>query len=212
MPPIPPEGQHGAVLSGNALSEAEAILRKKEGIDRDADGVVSGSSNNSGTSSSSSLVFVDAKSTSFLGIRWALVEGEIERLNAVVESKTIKYVEESRASGMPLAPEVAQVLGGNHHVYKKRWVFLPVFYAFISIAMLAQYAREPLTPLVAFVFSFFWYDFFSGVLHVILDNPSFMKFPVLDEPCLEFQWHHHIPLVRCDQPPLLNSSSQNLPP
>jgi hypothetical protein len=29
------------------------------------------------------------------------------------------------------------------------------------------------------------------VLHIVLDHPPNMKVPVLDQPCLEFQWHHH---------------------
>ena len=41
--------------------------------------------------------------------------------------------------------------------------------------------------------SFLFYDFYSGVLHITLDNPEFLSFPILDKPCLEFQWHHQIP-------------------
>ena len=40
---------------------------------------------------------------------------------------------------------------------------------------------------------FFWYDFLSGVLHMVLDNPEFINFPIIDDSCLEFQWHHRIP-------------------
>lgn len=43
---------------------------------------------------------------------------------------------------------------------------------------------KPLTLIIAIIFTFLWYDFFSGVLHIVLDNPGFIKLPVLGEPCL----------------------------
>lgn len=130
------------------------------------------------------------------GIRWASSEGEIDRLNAIVRMKTAKFVEEAAKTGKVLAPEIQAVVGDRQVVYKKRWVSLPVFYALLSIVFVASNYEYPLTMLTTFVFSFMWYDLFSGVLHVNLDNPDFINFPVLHEPCLEFQWHHHIPLVR----------------
>jgi palmitoyl-[glycerolipid] 3-(E)-desaturase len=54
--------------------------------------------------------------------------------------------------------------------------------------------EHPGNILFSGIFMFFWYDFFSGLLHIVLDNPDFIPFPLLGTPCLEFQWHHHIPL------------------
>ena len=68
------------------------------------------------------------------GIRWSRAEGEIDRLNAIVQIKTKKFVEESLKSGEPLAPEIQAVVSDPHQVvYKKRWIMLPVCYAACSL-------------------------------------------------------------------------------
>ena len=86
----------------------------------------------------------------------------------------------------------------------------------LAFFLLASYYDKPLTLFVSAILTFIWYDFFSGVLHIVLDNPDFIKMPILGDPCLviiivfvfififllisctvvyqEFQWHHHIPL------------------
>jgi hypothetical protein len=79
-------------------------------------------------------------------------------------------------------------------VYHRRYKWLPpCWMAFCVYKVLSQY-EHPGNILISFVFMFFWYDFFSGLLHIVLDNPEFIKLPVIGTPCLEFQWHHHIPL------------------
>jgi len=135
------------------------------------------------------------------GIRWRKTPGEIDRLNAIVQQKTRELVEESSKTGEPLSPEVLAVVNNpNNRVYKERYVFLPVFYFTLSTCFIlfgnapGMGVQHPLTILFCFLFEYFWYDLFSGVLHVNLDNPEFIGFPVLHEPCLEFQWHHHIPM------------------
>ena len=40
---------------------------------------------------------------------------------------------------------------------------------------------------------FFAVDFYGAVLHVLLDTPAFIGFPIIGPACLEFQWHHAIP-------------------
>ena len=130
-----------------------------------------------------------------LGIRWGQADDEIDRLNALVDIKVKRFVEESKRTGVPVSPEVDAVLRGEI-VYKKRTIWMPVVYSLISISIfVTQAISHPMTLLAAIVFSYFWYDFFSGVLHVILDDPGFIRLPLLKEPCLEFLWHHHIPLV-----------------
>lgn len=135
------------------------------------------------------------------GIRWNRTEGEIDRLNAIVIQKMGELVEESKKTGQPLSPEVEAVLKNpGNTVYKKRWVLLPILYAACSLGFIIFGGaiggmQTPVTIMITFIFSFLWYDLFSGVLHVNLDNPDFIGFPILHEPCLEFQWHHHIPMV-----------------
>lgn len=145
------------------------------------------------------------------GIRWKSSEGEIDRLNAIVRQKTQELVLEASKTGTALSPEVQAVVDKpEDRVYKERWTFLPFMWFALSTCMIlfcksskssdsSIELNSPLTVLLCFVFEFFWYDLFSGVLHVVLDNPDFihntkqMGFPILHEPCLEFQWHHHIP-------------------
>lgn len=43
-------------------------------------------------------------------------------------------------------------------------------------------------------------DFYSGVLHVVLDDEWNMKVPLLSQPAMEFQYHHHIPDDGCSRP------------
>lgn len=64
----------------------------------------------------------------------------------------------------------------------------------VSVYHLALQYEHPGYILLSGVLMFFWYDFYSGLLHIVLDNPEFIQYPVLGTPCLEFQWHHHIPL------------------
>lgn len=53
------------------------------------------------------------------------------------------------------------------------------------------------TNLVAFacclVCALVGYDMLSGFLHIVFDNPDNLGIPVLGQPCLEFQMHHHFP-------------------
>ena len=149
--------------------------------------------------------FANVKGKTFLGIRWFKTDGEIDRLNTLVDNKVAKFVADSTKNGTPLSPEVAALLertvdGSSNRnatkVYQNRFTWGPIFYTLLAAGFLVFHApMRPITALVAFVLSFLWYDMFSGILHVVLDNPDFINFPILSAPCLEFQWHHHIPLV-----------------
>ena len=143
---------------------------------------------------SNKIKCVSGTAKNFCGICWSQsTGGEIERLNLLVKQKVAKFIEESVKTGEPLPVEVEAVVTGNITVYKERWMWVPVIFSMISASILAYQSTRPLTVIIAAVFSFLWYDFFSGVLHVVLDNPEFVKYPVLCDPCIEFQWHHHIP-------------------
>lgn len=79
-------------------------------------------------------------------------------------------------------------------VYHRRNKLLPLFWMAVCVFKILREYQHPANILLSAVFMFFWYDFFSGLLHIVLDNPEFIPFPVLGTPCLEFQWHHHIPM------------------
>lgn len=133
--------------------------------------------------------------TGLFGIRWAKVPGEIDSLNSSVERITAKFVEENKKFGTEIPPEVAQIMKTGGSVYKKRWTWLPLTIGLVCTSYLSYRAifESTLEVAATFVLSFVWYDLFSGILHVLLDNPLLMALPIMDEPCLEFQWHHHVP-------------------
>lgn len=120
---------------------------------------------------------------------------DIDKLNAIVNKKIKKFVADAATNNSSLSPEVAEVLNSKVPVYHKRYTWLPVIYTVFCVCkLLSEIVYNPLNVLGSVVFMFFWYDFFSGLLHIVLDNPEFISYPVLGTPCLEFQWHHHIPL------------------
>lgn len=135
--------------------------------------------------------------TGIFGIRWAKVPGEIESLNNSVGKISQKFVDDNKKHGVPIPPEVEFVLQSGENVYKKRWTWFPVgtILAGGSWLIYSVVAVDAMAVLTTFIVSYIWYDLFSGILHVLLDNPLLMKIPVLNEPCLEFQWHHHLPHV-----------------
>lgn len=135
--------------------------------------------------------------TGLFGLRWQRLPGEVDALNKLVDKKVEKIVAECRKNGKQLPPEVAEVLatGKPSVVYKERWTIIPVINASFCLYQLGKSLLfgDTLATLVALSFTYVYFDFFSGVLHVLHDNPIMMKIPITYEPCLEFQWHHHIP-------------------
>ena len=133
------------------------------------------------------------------GIRWRRRKGEIDVLNARVDAIVEKYVKEGSHSVNPVntagtAPEILYILRTRSSVYKSRSISLPPFIALSSCLTLLYFLfTHPLSCLCSIATMFLYYDFFSGVLHIVLDEPTFIGLPILGEPCLEFQWHHHIP-------------------
>lgn len=135
----------------------------------------------------------------FLGINWFSKKDEILSLNNIVNEKIKVFVSDSKKNGSELPPEVAYVLAGHYVVYKRRWTWIPLILMIFSLYLVLLNLKSPITIILAAFFSYMWYDFFSGTLHITLDNPSFISLPLLGEPCLEFQWHHHIPLDICSK-------------
>ena len=92
-----------------------------------------------------------------------------------------------------LSPEFQAVADGAT-VYHNRHVWLVAACAATAVGLALQSLRVgPAAFLACGLIVFVLYDLFSGVLHIVLDHPGFINFPLLGPACLEFQWHHHLP-------------------
>jgi len=133
---------------------------------------------------------------------------KIDLLNERVVKITAKEIQKAKDAGRKLAPEFVHaqrkmtILTAGAPVYQLRSAVLVYTYAIGTALLILKGATmvHPLTTLLCLVTTFLGYDFYSGVLHVVLDHPNNIALPVLGQPCLEFQWHHAIPddLVRKD--------------
>jgi hypothetical protein len=104
---------------------------------------------------------------------------EIDLLNDIVASKTKKWSDEATGTGRPItAPEIVAVQHGQV-VYKRRFTLIPKILIILSLLVLLSHCDTPKTVILACILLFVWYDFLSGVLHVVLDNPGFIDFPLL---------------------------------
>lgn len=140
-------------------------------------------------------------------------EAAIQSLNAEVERKTKAAVLLAKKTGTPLPLTFRASLrpltwGGvgagmsGYPVYQKRPLaatvvhFLMATYFIVTGAM----AAGAWVTAASVVLMFVVYDLFSGVLHVVLDEPANIDLPIIGQPALEFQWHHLIPsdIVRKD--------------
>ena len=83
-------------------------------------------------------------------------------------------------------------------VYPKRYFFLPVFFTLFA-AWLVTLTPNLFVLLVSVLLCYFEYDLYSGVLHIVLDDPknlgksNYIMEAIMFQGCLEFQWHHEIP-------------------
>lgn len=101
-----------------------------------------------------------------------------------------------------VAQEIRFVLGGRLPFVKRSealvWTWVFVSLCFLAKCGLVECGLAP--TLGAFVVMYFVVDFYSGVLHVVLDDEWNMKVPLLSQPAMEFQYHHHIPDDGCSRP------------
>eukprot|EP00977_Amphora_coffeiformis_P018789 scaffold6722_cov173-Amphora_coffeaeformis.AAC.8 len=133
---------------------------------------------------------------------------KIDLLNERVVKITAKEVQKAKQAGRKLAPEFVYAqqkmttLTAGSPVYQLRSSVLVYAYAIGTALLILKGATmlHPLTTALCVLTMFLGYDFYSGVLHVVLDHPDNIALPILGQPCLEFQWHHAIPddLVRKD--------------
>jgi palmitoyl-[glycerolipid] 3-(E)-desaturase len=118
---------------------------------------------------------------------------DITKLNQIVNAKTFEFY---KANPNLATPEFTAVRNDKRVVYKNRFTLMPKIVVLVTVSTLTYLVAigQGTSVLLSIVFSFFYYDIFSGALHIVLDNPNFIRMPVLGDSCLEFQWHHHIPI------------------
>jgi len=113
------------------------------------------------------------------------VKGPVELLNDEVSAKAHKALSEGKKR-----PEFDMFK--LHPVYKERSHWLA--YVLLLCATYCVVSYSPGIPSLLWGFFMYMYiDFYGGLLHYALDEPSNLKDPYLKEACLEFQWHHHLP-------------------
>ncbi|HSN83956.1 MAG TPA: fatty acid desaturase CarF family protein [Polyangiales bacterium] len=100
-----------------------------------------------------------------------------------------KRIAQAERAGETMPEEMAWVAETNHAVYQRR--FKPFVLIVLAVCVYGMVQAPSLAALlVTFVGMYFYIDFYSGVLHVVLDNPRFIRLPLIGVPCVEFQWHH----------------------
>lgn len=77
----------------------------------------------------------------------------------------------------------------SQKVFKHRiWPLMYIYWAYTVYGILTGPSLA--FALGAFVLTYLYIDLYGAVLHIVLDNPNFLKLPLIGEACLEFQ-------VRC---------------
>lgn len=109
----------------------------------------------------------------------------------------------SLKSKTPLPAEVHAVTRGvcvhgifaGSPVYRNRSVYVAGLIMIQCIAFIIHGAAVfgTVSTLLMFIGAYVLYDLYSGILHIVLDHPGYINLPLIGQPCLEFQWHHHIP-------------------
>ena len=78
-------------------------------------------------------------------------------------------------------------------VYVERYTFLVYMFALFAIGCILSAELEVWDTLSLGFAACLCYDWYSGILHIVLDTLEFVGFPLLGQACLEFQMHHKIP-------------------
>jgi len=132
-------------------------------------------------------------------------------LNALVDKKITEFKEKAARDKTELGDEVKfaineQARGSSvyHHRVKAVVYFIAAFAGFqMCYNLAAGNVSLPLFVLMLGI-NFIYYDIFSGVLHIVLDEPQHIfSFPhglILGPAAAEFQWHHFIPQDICTKP------------
>lgn len=130
-------------------------------------------------------------------------QAAIDSLNEDVLRKTLAAREHAATTGTPLPIAFEAVgrpmsVGGiwaGAPIYVSRSVVPAVVATIVGAGCLVDGASTigVKATLASLVVIFLGYDFYSGVLHVVLDEPKNIAVPIIGQPALEFQWHHFIP-------------------
>jgi len=122
------------------------------------------------------------------------------QLNAKVATITRQKVDAARQDARAGAPEAQYVIAADGaYVYPNRWHAVPPLAALLAVFLMSQ-APSVLALVLLVPVMYVWFDLYSGVLHVCLDdvrNLGGWKSTVLFQAAYEFQWHHSIPRDIC---------------
>ncbi|TFJ81437.1 hypothetical protein NSK_007398 [Nannochloropsis salina CCMP1776] len=112
----------------------------------------------------------------------------VDRLNVQAKHLAAKTI------GVPGDEHYAclQMVKQGATVFKHRiWPLMYIYWAYTVYGILTGPSLA--FALGAFVLTYLYIDLYGAVLHIVLDNPNFLKLPLIGEACLEFQFHHIIP-------------------
>lgn len=114
----------------------------------------------------------------------------IQRLQRQVIREVQRSLHETRTTGDTLPIEITEAAKGRR-VYHQRNQTLTVM-LFVAAFYFLTRSSWP-TQVCALATMYSWYDFYSGVLHVVLDEPSNLQWSPLRAGVYEFLWHHRLP-------------------
>lgn len=120
-----------------------------------------------------------------------------DRVTKIVEREMAKAKRDNKP--LPIDIEYSlkpkSVLWAGLPIYENRFEPLTYFWAVMGLSTVTYFVVERgfLHLALYTVFMLLVYDFYSGMLHIVLDNPRNISLPLLGQPALEFQWHHYIP-------------------
>lgn len=126
---------------------------------------------------------------------------DADKLNERVKAITQKKMDESMANKTPLPLDISAALKpksaiwAGYPIYEDRMEF-PVYFCtvfWLCVSAYFVYQRGIFQMCVYLAVMLVVYDFYSGILHVVCDNPANINLPLFGQPALEFQWHHYIP-------------------
>jgi hypothetical protein len=135
----------------------------------------------------------------------AVMSKDIQALNDMVDLHTAKALAQAKDSNSEpsieyeFAQKSKSILYAGTPIYEDRMtsIVYGVTAIVTGIALKSSLELGVLPTLIMSLLMFVMYDFYSGVLHIVLDHPPFVRLPLLGQPCLEFQWHHIIPDDLC---------------
>ncbi|MCB9788524.1 MAG: hypothetical protein H6744_17720 [Deltaproteobacteria bacterium] len=130
------------------------------------------------------------------------VDGRYERVEALNDISRRRAVGASERTASrtvfgAIPPAIAATLGSaSFRAYEHRSVpFLAATALFVAFCISGAWPlrESPWLLVCAVVGMFFVEDFFSGVLHIVLDDPRNIRSPLFARGALEFQAHHVLP-------------------